>query len=744
MSNIWKDKDTLRVMTEKFNKSVEIVLTLENKVQDTITQISALKEKDKTLEELIINNNNTIQDRLQTINQELSKRYLKTETYSQSEINTKLDLKANLEYTNQELDKRYLKTQTLSTEEITNKLKTKVDTTKFTEELKKIYQKTETYSKDEINRKIQEVVGSAPDALNTLKEISEALGNDNNFAATITNKLSEKVDKVNGKTLSTNDYTNEEKNKLAGIDKAANKYIHPNTHPASIIEETPTKRFVTDTEKTNWNKVSKKLDIEVANTTFATKQEISAAGYGDMLKATYDTNGNGVVDRAESVNGIVKALNLSSQVQTDAYRKSVIALCDLDNSNTNRYSFSQGTLNFRRTNGLTTVITAIIDVQKMYNVAGMLGSVVTLGSNKDCVKLCTFIYNGKIYGGVEFFYDAANHSEVEFIGNSNFKIFGLDYYNTNSNKSINQEVSSSISFTSGVIKRSDIYNNGFTIYHSGNDHTHSSLNIFGNNEIVIGKGFNQNNGDIIINHQGALKPILKYHLRNGMGSIYSDLKIKNLEAENIYTKSETDNKFAILNRENLFTQNQKFEINKKPIITLYEDGGNANSIEWRTHRTGIKIGGFGFHNSGNNPIKAYIGFGERNFEEPVATFHPNGDLKAKNKIYSNNKEVALKEEVYDKLTLDNKLRTKISSEVVSNTEILKGANEPTNNPALLGNLSDLRTTNKNNLVAAINEAFQRGNERKSKLVEILIAKGISCSTRDSWDVLLKHVNTLRR
>ena len=39
--------------------------------------------------------------------------------------------------------------------------------------------------------------------------------------------LSGKVDKVAGKGLSTNDYTTDEKNKLAGIAEGANNYVHP-------------------------------------------------------------------------------------------------------------------------------------------------------------------------------------------------------------------------------------------------------------------------------------------------------------------------------------------------------------------------------------------------------------------------------------------------------------------------------------------------------------------------------------
>ncbi|WP_066499842.1 hypothetical protein [Abyssisolibacter fermentans] len=41
--------------------------------------------------------------------------------------------------------------------------------------------------------------------------------------------------------------------KLAGIQEGATNYQHPATHPATIITEDSTHKFVTDTEKTNWN-----------------------------------------------------------------------------------------------------------------------------------------------------------------------------------------------------------------------------------------------------------------------------------------------------------------------------------------------------------------------------------------------------------------------------------------------------------------------------------------------------------
>ena len=60
-----------------------------------------------------------------------------------------------------------------------------------------------------VDEKVADIVDSAPETLDTLKELSTALGNDPNFATTIANQIGTKVDKVDGKGLSTNDLTNE-------------------------------------------------------------------------------------------------------------------------------------------------------------------------------------------------------------------------------------------------------------------------------------------------------------------------------------------------------------------------------------------------------------------------------------------------------------------------------------------------------------------------------------------------------
>lgn len=65
--------------------------------------------------------------------------------------------------------------------------------------------------------------------------------------------LDKKVDKVANKALSTNDYTTEDKNKLSLIENEANKYVHPSSHDADIINQDANHRFVTDQEKDAWN-----------------------------------------------------------------------------------------------------------------------------------------------------------------------------------------------------------------------------------------------------------------------------------------------------------------------------------------------------------------------------------------------------------------------------------------------------------------------------------------------------------
>lgn len=73
-------------------------------------------------------------------------------------------------------------------------------------------------TKKYVDKKVASVVESAPETLNTLNELAKSLGNDPNFATTVATEIGKKVDKVDGKGLSTNDFTDDYKTKLDNVD----------------------------------------------------------------------------------------------------------------------------------------------------------------------------------------------------------------------------------------------------------------------------------------------------------------------------------------------------------------------------------------------------------------------------------------------------------------------------------------------------------------------------------------------
>lgn len=92
-------------------------------------------------------------------------------------------------------------------------------------------------------------------------------------------KTDKKVDKVSGKTLSTNDYTTEEKIKLNNIQEEANKYIHPNKHSLDMIVETPDKKIMTNSERTKLTNIQSGAEVnrEISDSVISTSSTTNAS-----------------------------------------------------------------------------------------------------------------------------------------------------------------------------------------------------------------------------------------------------------------------------------------------------------------------------------------------------------------------------------------------------------------------------------------------------------------------------------
>jgi hypothetical protein len=148
------------------------------------------------------------------------------------------------------------------------------------------------YSSSRVEERISDVQ-DAIDACYTEVETDNLLGLKANSADVYTttatdNLLGGKVDKVTGKGLSTEDYTTTEKSKLAGIAENANNYVHPSTHDATMINEDSTHRFVTDTEKSDWNSKLAGADVVVGGT--ATKVTYNNKGQVTVGTTLADTD----------------------------------------------------------------------------------------------------------------------------------------------------------------------------------------------------------------------------------------------------------------------------------------------------------------------------------------------------------------------------------------------------------------------------------------------------------------------
>ena len=102
----------------------------------------------------------------------------------------------------------------------------------------------------------------------------------------LTAGLADKVDKVTGKTLSTNDYTNADKAIVDGMDSA-------------LAQKADKNEVLT---KTNTTAFAPTADYQPATKKYV-DDNISAAGGGDMLKSVYDMDGDGIVDDSEKLGG---------------------------------------------------------------------------------------------------------------------------------------------------------------------------------------------------------------------------------------------------------------------------------------------------------------------------------------------------------------------------------------------------------------------------------------------------------
>lgn len=186
----------------------------------------------------------------------------------------------------------------------------------------------DTYStKEYVTQKISELVNSAPDTLDTLNEIAAALNNDSNFATTIIAQLGTKVDKVEGKQLSTEDFTTSLKSSLESLPgEVSGKYVKPSggiskTDLSSEVQESLNKADSAIQD------ISSKVDNSTYTEdkkTFALKTEIPtslpasdvSAWAKESTKPTYTATEIGL-DQVNNTSDMNKPISTATQAALD-------------------------------------------------------------------------------------------------------------------------------------------------------------------------------------------------------------------------------------------------------------------------------------------------------------------------------------------------------------------------------------------------------------------------------------------
>lgn len=168
------------------------------------------------------------------------------------------------------------------------------------------------YSDDKISSLIG---GAVPETLDTIKEIADAISDNKSVIDTLNESITNKVDKVEGKGLSTNDFTNEYKSQVeanttakhthsnkTALDKVTTTKV--NNWDAASTHVTDTTKHITSDERTLWNTVSDK-EPKIAtknsafNKNFGTSKGTVCEGNDPRLSDSRTANGG----NADTVGG---------------------------------------------------------------------------------------------------------------------------------------------------------------------------------------------------------------------------------------------------------------------------------------------------------------------------------------------------------------------------------------------------------------------------------------------------------
>lgn len=251
-------------------------------------------------------------------------------------------------------------------------------------------------SKDYTNQTIEDLIGGAPEALDTLEELAAALDNNADIVDVLNSSITNKVDKISGKGLSTNDYTTAEKNKLAGIASGAEVNVQSDWNVTDTASDAYIKNkpaLATVATSGSYNDLSNKPTIPSA----VTETTVSSWGFTKNT-GTYSKPNTGIpkTDLASVVQTSLDKADtaLQSYTETDpVFSASAAAgIKTSDITNWNGKTSNTGTITGIKMNGVSKGTSGVVD----------LGTVITthqdISGKQDIISDLATIRSGAALG----------------------------------------------------------------------------------------------------------------------------------------------------------------------------------------------------------------------------------------------------------------------------------------------------------------------------------------------------------
>lgn len=197
---------------------------------------------------------------------------------------------------------------------------------------------------DIMDAKVADLVKSAPEALDTLNELASALGDDPNFATTIATEIGKKVDKVTGKDLSTNDFTDAYKSQLDNLATNPFEETDPTVPAWAKAPQKPTYTAVEIglDKVNNTSDADKPVSTATQNALDDLKAELSESitSEADEWKVT-DDEGN-VILSVDATGAHTTALTLNGEAAaTEQFVTDAIARIDFPETDLTGYATEQ-------------------------------------------------------------------------------------------------------------------------------------------------------------------------------------------------------------------------------------------------------------------------------------------------------------------------------------------------------------------------------------------------------------------